>query len=185
MDITDLSILGGGILMILAPLAIFLSRKIASLRDPVKVWHALNKPIIRKFRPFIYSYLLSFANPFSSCIHMRITTLDKGFCSGVLKEQKRIHNPFNSIHAAALCTFAETIGGLAVFSKLTDKDRAIVTRINMEYFKKARGLITATSQFNLGEISGQTEKECEVILKNEALDTVAKATVFWSINSKN
>ncbi|POG73523.1 ribosomal protein L1-like protein [Rhizophagus irregularis DAOM 181602=DAOM 197198] len=120
-----------------------------------------------------------------STMDMRITTLDKGFCSGVLKEQKRIHNPFNSIHAAALCTFAETIGGLAVFSKLTDKDRAIVTRINMEYFKKARGLITATSQFNLGEISGQTEKECEVILKNEALDTVAKATVFWSINSKN
>lgn len=71
MDIKDLSILGGAILMILVALgalAIFLSRKIASLRDPVKVWHVLNNPIIRKFRPFIYSYLLSFANPFSSCI---------------------------------------------------------------------------------------------------------------------
>jgi hypothetical protein len=71
MDMTDLGILGGGVLMILVAfgaLVIFLSRKIVSLRDPVKVWHALNKPIIRKFRPFIYSYLLSFVNPFSSCI---------------------------------------------------------------------------------------------------------------------
>ncbi|RIA96945.1 hypothetical protein C1645_753894, partial [Glomus cerebriforme] len=185
MDITALSLLGGGVFIILGTFTLFLLRKAASLRDPVKVWHALNKPFIRRFRPLLYSYLLSFVNPFSSCIHMRITTLDKGFCSGVLKEQKKIHNPFNSIHAAALCTFAETVGGLAVFSKLTDKDRAIVTKITIEYFKKARGLITATSHFNLGEISGQTEKECEVILKDEALDTVAKATVFWSINSKN
>ena len=48
-------------------------------------------------------------------------------------------------------------------------------------------MITATCQFDLKEISGQIEKECEVILKDEALDTVAKATVFWfiNINSKN
>ena len=47
------------------------------------------------------------------------------------------------------------------------------------------GLITAMCQFSLEEIGGQSEKECEVILKNEALDTVAKATIFWSISSKD
>ena len=113
MNITVLSILGSlAIIIILGGLVTFLSHRAASLHDPVKVWHALNKPVIRRFRPLIYSYLLSFANPFSSCIRkynknfllftwtimvcyyliikkifleMRITTLDKGFCSGVLK----------------------------------------------------------------------------------------------------
>ncbi|CAG8698770.1 12346_t:CDS:2, partial [Cetraspora pellucida] len=92
-------------------------------------------------------------------------------------EQRKIHNPFNSIHAAALCTFAETIGGLAVLTKLTRKHRAIVTRINMEYHKKARG----TSTFNPEELIGT--KECETILKDQSSDIVAKATIFWNIRS--
>ncbi|KAF0380812.1 Thioesterase/thiol ester dehydrase-isomerase [Gigaspora margarita] len=91
----------------------FLANKAKMLRNPLQAWNELNKPIIRHF-------------------HMRITSLEEGNCSGVLKEQKKIHNPFNCIHAAALCTFAETIGGLAVLTKLTKNHRAIVTKINME-----------------------------------------------------
>ncbi|CAG8539997.1 7506_t:CDS:2 [Scutellospora calospora] len=158
-----------------------LANKVAMIRDPLQAWNELNKPIIRHFRPLIYSYFLEFKNPFVKCIHMRITNLEKGTCSGVLKEQRRIHNPFNSIHAAALCTFAETIGGLAVLSKITKQHRAIVTRINMEYFKKSRGLITGTSTFNPGELNGI--QECETILKDQSEDIVAKATVFWNIRN--
>ncbi|CAG8598967.1 23378_t:CDS:2 [Dentiscutata erythropus] len=122
---------------------------------------------------------------------MRITSLEEGYCSGVLKDQKKIHNPFNCIHATALCTFAETVGGLAVFTKLTKNHRGIVTKINMElinlffaitkYYKKSRGLITGTSTFNPKELIGT--QECETILKDQSSDIVAKATVFWNIRS--
>ncbi|CAG8548578.1 28434_t:CDS:2, partial [Racocetra persica] len=110
---------------------------------------------------------------------MRITSLEEGSCSGVLKEQRKIYNPFNSIHATALCTFAETVEGLAMLTKLTKNHRAIVTRINIEYHKKARGIITGTSTFNPEELIGT--QECETILKDQSLDIVAKATIFWNI----
>ena len=37
-----------------------------------------------------------------------------------------------SIHATALATFAETIGGLALMSTLKNKDRAILVSLRME-----------------------------------------------------
>jgi acyl-coenzyme A thioesterase PaaI-like protein len=38
----------------------------------------------------------------------------------------------NSIHATALATFAETVGGLALMTNLKSKDRAILGSINVK-----------------------------------------------------
>ena len=43
-----------------------------------------------------------------------------------------IGNIYYSVHATALATFAETIGGLAIMSTLGTKDRAILTSLKME-----------------------------------------------------
>ncbi|CAG8452293.1 7246_t:CDS:2 [Ambispora gerdemannii] len=171
------------LVIIIIAFSIRLSQTASKLRDPIHVWKTLARA--RRLRPIAFSFLLRYAIPYTSGIHFRVTTLDKGLCSAILKEEKRIHNPFNSIHAAALCTFGETIGGLAVFSQLSKKDRAIITRINCEYFKKARGPITATCNFNPGFMSGKVEKESEVILNDAMLEPVAKITVYWFIECKS
>ncbi|CAG8761369.1 13266_t:CDS:2, partial [Dentiscutata heterogama] len=41
----------------------FLANKAKMLRNPLQAWNELNRPIIRHFRPLIYSYFIEFKNP--------------------------------------------------------------------------------------------------------------------------
>ena len=50
-----------------------------------------------------------------------------------------MRNPFQSIHAGALATLAETAGGLAAIGQLKPKDRFIPVELNCKYQVKAKG----------------------------------------------
>ncbi|KAG0318034.1 hypothetical protein BGZ99_005915 [Dissophora globulifera] len=164
-----------------------LSKKLGALRDPLQVWDALNNvgllPI--RMRGWIFSTVVGIANPYSRSINFRITELRKGKACGVMKETKKISNPFRCVHAAALITFGETVGGLAVFTLLGKKDRAILTSINAQYIKVARGLLTASSIVE--PIKDRSAKEFvnEVLIKNAAFETVAKLTLTWNLDLKD
>ncbi|KAF9101779.1 hypothetical protein BGX27_011333 [Mortierella sp. AM989] len=175
--------------VVLAGLAIASSvivKKLGSLRDPLQAWEALNNvgllPI--RMRAWIFSTIVGFANPYSKSINFRITELRKGKACGVMKETKQISNPFRCVHAAALITFGETVGGLAVFTMLGKKDRAILTNINAEYIKVSRGLLTASSVIQPIKDREISELVNEVLIKNAAFETVAKLTLTWKVEFK-
>ncbi|RUS35611.1 hypothetical protein BC938DRAFT_482908 [Jimgerdemannia flammicorona] len=121
-----------GTIVATALTAAYLMFVLRNSKAPLKVWESLGGPAIKLFRPWLFAVLLTNANPFSGSIHVRITTLTKGSCSGFLKDQRKIRNPFSSIHAGALVTFAETIGGLAAISTLNIKDRAILISLKID-----------------------------------------------------
>ncbi|KAF9988037.1 hypothetical protein BGZ65_012992 [Modicella reniformis] len=175
------------ILLGLAVLVSFMNKKLAALRDPLKAWEALNNigllPI--RMRAWIFSTMVGIANPYSRSINFRITELRKGKACGVMRESKRISNPFRCVHAAALITFGETVGGLAVFTLLGKKDRAILTNINAEYIKVSRGLLTASSIVQPLKDRNITEVVNEVLIKNAAFETVAKLTLTWKVDLKD
>ncbi|KAG0202271.1 hypothetical protein BGX28_005156 [Mortierella sp. GBA30] len=177
-----------------------ITKKLGSLRDPLQIWDALNNigllPI--RLRAWIFSTIVGFANPYSRSINYRITELRKGKACGVMKarqdrdtmsslviETKKISNPFRCVHAGALITFGETVGGLAVFTLLGKKDRAILTNINAEYIKVARGLLTASSIIQPIKDREITELVNEVLIKNAAFETVAKLTLTWRVDLKD
>ncbi|OZJ03807.1 hypothetical protein BZG36_03015 [Bifiguratus adelaidae] len=174
-----------GVVLATAATTLYLMWVLRNSRRPLQVWEALNKPVIYLLRGWIFGLLLRQANPYCGTINLRITTLSKGTCSGFMTDQHRVRNPFKSIHATALCTFAETVGGLAALSTLGKKDRAILVALNIEYKKKARGLITATAQFDLGKESGKRDIDEEVILMDSNLDVLAVAKLTWAIETKD
>ncbi|KAF8934902.1 hypothetical protein CPB97_010782 [Podila verticillata] len=163
------------------------AKKLSALRDPLKIWDALNNvgilPI--RMRAWIFSTIVGVANPYSRSINFRITELRKGKACGVMKETKAISNPFRCVHAAALITFGETTGGLAVFTLLGKKDRAILTNINAEYIKVSRGLLTASSVVDPIKDRDIKELENTVLIKNAAFETVAKLTLTWRVDLKD
>lgn len=63
------------------------AKKLSALRDPLKIWDALNNvgilPI--RMRAWIFSTIVGVANPYSRSINFRITELRKGKACGVMK----------------------------------------------------------------------------------------------------
>ncbi|KAI7879304.1 Thioesterase/thiol ester dehydrase-isomerase [Lichtheimia hyalospora FSU 10163] len=174
-----------GVIITTVITVIYLLLTMRNARQPLVIWERLNKPIIKLFRPWIFATLLNNADPYAQSIDLRIATFSKGFCTGFMRDHKRNRNPFKSIHATALATFAETIGGLALMSTLKNKDRAILVSLRMEYKKKARGLLTASSDFTPPALEGgKQEMETEVVIKDRMLDTVAIAHLGWLVESK-
>ncbi|KAI7818526.1 hypothetical protein BC939DRAFT_291393 [Gamsiella multidivaricata] len=186
MQLYQLGIVGVVLLGFLASSLFTISKKLSSLREPLAVWntvHSLDVLPLR-MRSWIYSLLVGIANPYSRSINVRITEVQKGIVCGIMKETRSTSNRFKCVHAGALVTFGETIGGLALFTHLGKKDRAILTNINVEYIKAVRGLLTASSVVPAFTDTTTDKIITEVIIKNAAFDTVAKLTLTWKTDLK-
>ncbi|KAI9473737.1 MAG: hypothetical protein EXX96DRAFT_579155 [Benjaminiella poitrasii] len=155
-------------------------------RHPLMIWEKLGKPVVKIFRPWTFARLLNNSDPYAASIDMRVSTFSRGFCTAIMRDHHSTHNTQKGIHPTALATFAETTGGLALMSNLKKKDRAILNSIKMEYKKKARGLLTASSDYTLPNDleEGRHEIQTEVVIKDRMLDTVAIAYLVWCVETK-
>ncbi|KAF9580239.1 hypothetical protein BGW38_003190 [Lunasporangiospora selenospora] len=164
-------------------LSAMITQKLGSIRDPLQIWNALQAtgvPI--RIRAWIFSSIVANANPYAQSINFRITELRKGTACGVMKETKQISNPFECVHAAALITFGEMVGELALLSLLGKNDRAVLTNINTEYVKVSRGLLTASSIVAPIKDREATEIVSCVLIKNASFETVSKLTLTWKVD---
>ncbi|KAI7902844.1 uncharacterized protein BX663DRAFT_568749 [Cokeromyces recurvatus] len=163
---------------------IYLVFTLRNSRRPLVIWEKLNKPLIKLFRPKIFAFLLGNMNPYSRSIDMRISTYSRGFCTGLMRDRQKNRNPFKSIHATALATFAETIGELGLSSCLKDdKEEISLISLDLQFKKKARGLLTASTEFKLPEENMKSNIKMNVVIKDGTLDTVAIASLVWIIES--
>ncbi|RCH88108.1 hypothetical protein CU097_004344 [Rhizopus azygosporus] len=174
---------------------IYLVWTLRKSRRPLVIWDRLNKPIIKLFRPRIFAFLMRNSNPYSGSIDMTITTFSRGFCTGFMRDRHYNRNTSKrkdvltncckkSIHATALATFAETVGELGLLSSLSDdKDEVSLSSLELEFKKKARGLITASTDFTMPEITEEKQEvKMDVIVKDRMLDTVAIVHLVWTVN---
>ena len=70
----------------------------------------------------------------------RVRELRPGFCRVEMTERRGLQNPFNSLHAVALTNVGELASGLVLMDVLQkQKLRGIVTKLETEYFRKAKG----------------------------------------------
>ncbi|CAO3669203.1 unnamed protein product [Rhizopus stolonifer] len=152
-------------------------------KRPLVIWERLNKPLIKLFRPRLFAFLMNNLNPYSGSIDMRVTTFSKGFCTGFMRDRHHNRNPFKSIHATALATFAETVGELGLLSSLSsDKDKIVLSSLELEFKKKARGLITASTDFTMPDMNEKEQQvKMDVVVKDRMLDTVAIAHLVWRV----
>ena len=71
-----------------------------------------------------------------------------------------------------------------MLSGLPDEARAIVTRLSIEYLKKARGTITAESVVVPPDWRTPSEHDAVAVLKDDGGDVVARVTARWKIGPK-
>lgn len=130
---------------------------------------------------WLFSKLLGWQVPYSGSVSPRVLLLEPGRACVRIRERRALRQHLGSVHAVALMNVAELASGLAMLGALPAGMRGIVTKISIEYFKKARGTLVAESRCEVlpGLPEGEYEFFSEVL--DATGDPVARATVTWRL----
>ena len=109
----------------------------------VSLWRKYGKSALGRR---LYSFLFSRMVPYTGTIHPLIQSIEPGRSEVIIKDRKSIRNHLHSIHAVALANLGELSSGLAMIAALPDNTRAIVTNLEIDYLKKARGTLVAKGE---------------------------------------
>lgn len=130
---------------------------------------------------WLFSFMLGRFAPYTGSIGALVTELKPGHARVELRDQRRIRNHLNSIHAIALMNLGELTTGLALLSCLKLGVRGIITGLNIEYFKKARGRLIAVAETTQPEVTEDIEHEVHADIRDQAGDVVARCSAKWRL----
>lgn len=130
---------------------------------------------------WLFSRAVGFIAPYSGSISAKVDQLEPGMGVVTLQEHRRIRNHLVSVHAIALVNLAEMVTGLTLMNSLPKNTRGILTAIQMQYVKKARGLLTATCICEIPQTNEAVELKITGEIKNEQGEVVATAIATWLI----
>lgn len=133
------------------------------------------------FGRLAFSQLIRLRIPYSGSIGAEVVELADGHSVVRLQDRRAVRNHLDCIHAIALMNLGELSTGLAVFHKLDGSAKGIITELRMQYFKKARGTITASCDVDIDMAPGRRDLSVEGVLRDASGDTVAKAFATWQI----
>lgn len=129
----------------------------------------------------IFGRIVGRMAPYSGTIKPIIRELKRGYARVEMRDRKKVRNHLKSIHAVALMNLAEVSSGLAFTYSLPPKTRAILTGLEIDYLKKARGTLTAECNCEIPETNERAEYVIEVITRDESGDVVTRARAKWLI----
>lgn len=132
----------------------------------------------------VFSRLVGRAAPYTGSIHAKVTVLRVGYAEVEMADRKAVRNHLECVHAIALANLAELAGNVALAYSLPDDARFIVSGMEIEYVKKARGLITAIGQPPVPPSSARASYDVPVTLRDAAGNDVARAVLHSLVGPK-
>lgn len=133
---------------------------------------------------FVFSKAIGRAAPYTGSIDARVEDVRKGYARVSLSDRHEVRNHLDCVHAVALVNLAELAGNLALAYSLPDDARFIVAGLSIEYLKKARGTIIATSTPPIPTSSARVEYAVPVSMTNVQGEEVARATLRTLVGPK-
>jgi acyl-coenzyme A thioesterase PaaI-like protein len=129
--------------------------------------------------------LLGRLAPYTGTIRPEIVTLEPGYVKVRMEDRRRVRNHLSSVHAIALMNLGEVATGVAMMFVLPDGMRGIITHLEMDYVKKARGPITAECHVPMPLPTPGERRDCDLqaTLTNASGEVVARASARWRVGA--
>ena len=145
----------------------------------IKLWHRLSG---LPFGHHIYSWLLGRMVPYSGTVRPLVRVLEPGRAVVEMRDRRRVRNHLRSVHAIALCNLGELASGLSMTAALPASVRGIVTGIDIQYRKKARGTLTATSEaMPPDHVTEAVDHPVRAEITDSSGEVVSTVTVHWRL----
>ena len=132
----------------------------------------------------VFSRLIGRMAPYTGSIHATITVLRPGYAEVQLADRRAVRNHLDCVHAIALANLAELAGNVALAYSLPDDGRFIVSGMDIEYLKKARGMITAIGESPIPRTAVRAQHDVPVTLRDASGDDVARVVLRSLVGPK-
>ncbi|MBS2035364.1 DUF4442 domain-containing protein [bacterium] len=133
---------------------------------------------------WVFGRLLGLFVPYTGTIGANVVSLRPGHCKAVLSDRRGVRNHLGSIHALALGNLGEMTLGLAMTALQPQNGRFIPMRLEMDYLKKARGILTCEVDLPYVDWPDNAEWQGEALIKDESGETVCKVTAHFKVGRK-
>ena len=130
---------------------------------------------------WLFSRILGWIIPYTGTIGAQVKILKPGYAKIQMLDRRRVRNHLRSIHALALANLGELTSGMAMLGSFPANTRGIPIAIAIEFYKKARGLLTAESHCAPPSVTQDTEFEVYADIFDTEGDKVARVTVKWRL----
>jgi len=133
---------------------------------------------------WIFSRFLGWKVPYTGSIGAHVRELGPGYARITLRDRRAVRQHLGSVHAVALINLGEVASGLAMLAALDPGVRGIVTRLSAEYFKKARGTLTAVARATVPDVMEAVEHVVTADITDRANELVCRVTAVWRLDRK-
>ncbi len=137
-------------------------------------WQRLNGTGLGRW---LFSRAVGLMAPYSGTIRALVEQLEPGRAVITIRDRRRVRNHLRSIHAAALLNLCELTGGLLASVSMPADARMIITRVTVDFVKKARGRLKAEGRCTIPTSNQPADLPVTVVVRDQSGDEVASGTV--------